>query len=67
MSLQDAQTFFDTLNHAYVAVHKTKEDLFWSTYMGISHDDGAFATAERAYKDFISDPDRKSTRLNSSH
>ena len=56
MSLTDSRTFFDTLNHAYVAVHKTKEDLFWSTYMGISHDDAAFAAAERAYKDFISDP-----------
>lgn len=56
MPLAASRRFFDALNLEYVAVHKTKEDLFWSTYMGITHDDAAFAKAEQAYKDFISDP-----------
>ncbi|MBS1816395.1 MAG: peptidase M3 [Acidobacteria bacterium] len=58
MSLAESRAFFDTLNHDYVAVHKAKEDLFWSTYMAISSDDEGFARAERAYKDFIADPEK---------
>jgi oligoendopeptidase F len=49
---------FDQLNTEYSAVHKTKEDLFWSTYMATSSDDAGFARAEEAYKNFISDPAR---------
>ena len=49
---------FDQLNTEYSAVHKTKEDLFWSTYMATSSDDAGFALAEEAYKTFISDPAR---------
>lgn len=56
--MRDARAFFDALNHEYSAVHKVKEDLFWATYMGTSHDDAAFARAERAFKDFASDPGR---------
>ena len=44
------------LNRAYNAVHKTKEDLFWATYMATSDDQAGFTRAENAYKDFISDP-----------
>src|SRR4051812_16885018 len=58
MSVQSARAFFDALNRDYIAVHKAKEDLFWATYMGMSNDDAGFASAERAYKDFISDPAR---------
>jgi len=50
--------YFDQLNRAYLAVHKTKEDLFWTTYMGTSHDQNGFTQAERAYKEFIGDPAR---------
>src|SRR5204863_4606324 len=39
-------------------VHKAKEDLFWATYMATSDDQAGFARAERAYKEFISDPAR---------
>lgn len=56
--MQDAHTLFDTLNTEYLTVHKTKEDLFWDTYMAISNDDAGFARAEEAYKNFISDPQR---------
>src|SRR5258708_34267696 len=56
--MNHTRAYFDELNRTYSAVHKTKEDLFWSTYMGTSDDQAGFARAERAYKEFISDPAR---------
>jgi hypothetical protein len=56
--MQNAREYFDYLNHAYVAVHRTKEELFWSTYMATSSDHEAFVRAESAYKEFIGDPDK---------
>ncbi|MCX2863889.1 M3 family metallopeptidase [Paucibacter sp. PLA-PC-4] len=56
--MMQAQEFFDALNRDYLRVHKTKEDLFWSTYMATSEDHAGFAAAEARYKDFISDPAR---------
>jgi hypothetical protein len=56
--MNDARIYFDQLNREYSAVHKTKEDLFWSTYMGTSDDQAGFARAEGAYKAFISDPEK---------
>ena len=56
--MPSAREVFDTLNTDYFTVHKTKEDLFWATYMGTSNDDAAFARAEASYKNFISDPVR---------
>src|SRR5665647_1110322 len=56
--MPSARDLFDTLNTDYSAVHKTKEDLFWATYMATSSDDAGFARAEEAYKNFISDPAR---------
>jgi Zn-dependent oligopeptidase len=55
-TMEQARRFFDQLNHAYTSVHRTKEELFWATYMAISDDHEGFARAEKAYKDFISDP-----------
>ena len=54
--MTEARAFFNSLNTEYVAVHQAKEQLFWATYMGTSDDDAGFARAEKAYKDFISDP-----------
>jgi oligoendopeptidase F len=54
--MEHARAYFDQLNRAYSAVHKTKEDLFWATYMATSDDQAGFTRAENAYKDFISDP-----------
>ena len=54
--MERARAYFDQLNHAYTAVHKTKEDLFWTTYMATSDDQAGFARAENAYKAFIADP-----------
>jgi oligoendopeptidase F len=56
--MPSARDVFDTLNADYLIVHKTKEDLFWDTYMAVSDNDVGFAQAEQAYKDFISDPKR---------
>jgi oligoendopeptidase F len=53
-----AQAFFNQLNRDYLQVHKTKEDLFWATYMATSDDHAGFAQAEQAYKAFISDAAR---------
>ncbi len=55
-TLATSRRFFDQLNQDYLRVHKTKEDLFWDTYMAISDDHDGFARAEQAYKDFIADP-----------
>lgn len=54
--LTSIREFFDTLNADYMKVHRTKEDLFWTTYMGTGEDRQAFARAESAWNDFISDP-----------
>src|SRR5258705_552832 len=55
-AMEHARAYFNHLNHTYNAVHKTKEDLFWATYMATSDDQAGFARAETIYKDFISDP-----------
>jgi oligoendopeptidase F len=59
--MQSAREVFDTLNTDYLAVHKTKEDLFWDTYMAVSSDDAGFARAEESFKNFISDPVKLAT------
>jgi hypothetical protein len=56
--MERIQAAFDRLNQDYLAVHKVKEDLYWSTYMAISDDTEGLAKAEQAYKDFVSDPSR---------
>ena len=54
--MQSAREYFNYLNHAYAAVHKAKEDLFWTTYMATSDDQADFTRAEGAYKEFVGDP-----------
>ncbi len=56
--MPSAREVFDTLNSDYLRVHKTKEDLFWATYMATSGDDAGFVRAEESYKNFIADPAR---------
>ena len=56
--MEHARAYFDQLNRDYIIVHRTKEDLFWSTYMATSDNQAAFTRAENAYKDFISDPSK---------
>ncbi|MEJ6000021.1 M3 family metallopeptidase [Paucibacter soli] len=52
------RAYFDQLNQDYLAVHKSKEELFWATYMATSDDHAGFARAEQRYKAFISDAGR---------
>ncbi|TRZ55684.1 MAG: peptidase M3 [Rhodocyclaceae bacterium] len=56
--MESTHAFFARLNHDYLKVHKTKEDLFWDTYMAVSDDHAGFAEAEQAFKAFIADPAR---------
>jgi oligoendopeptidase F len=58
MESAEIRRFFDTLNHDYLAAHRKKEELFWDTYMGTSEDHEGFASAEKAWKAFVSDAGR---------
>ncbi|MCF5897206.1 peptidase M3 [Aeromonas veronii] len=53
-----ARNYFNQLNADYLQVHRRKEDLFWSTYMGTSDDQAGFTAAEQAYKAFCANPAR---------
>lgn len=57
-TMESTRAFFVQLNRDYLKVHKTKEDLFWDTYMAVSDDHAGFAQAEQAFKAFIADPAR---------
>src|SRR6476469_2798727 len=54
--MQSAREYFNYLNHAYAAVHKAKEDLFWTIYMATSDDQAGFTRGEGTYKEFVGDP-----------
>ncbi|WP_145543557.1 M3 family metallopeptidase [Yersinia frederiksenii] len=58
--MQQALNYFNALNKDYLAVHQTKEDLFWQNYMGLGGVDIAqqFSAAETAYKRFIAQSHR---------
>ncbi|XTZ63426.1 M3 family metallopeptidase [Aeromonas salmonicida subsp. pectinolytica] len=51
-----ARNYLNQLNADYLLVHRRKEDLFWSTYMGTSDDQAGFTAAEQAYKAFCANP-----------
>ncbi len=46
----------DTLNQTYLAIHRKKEDLFWSTYMGTSDAHDQSAQAQTEWTHFLSNP-----------
>lgn len=50
-----ATDFLNNLNHQYLAIHRTKEDFFWDTYMGTSDDHEGSAKAQTAWTNFLSD------------
>lgn len=43
-------------NAEYLRVHTKKEDLFWTTYMGVEDDPDALKKAELEYKAYCGDP-----------
>lgn len=46
------------LNNDYLSVHRRKEDLFWSTYMGTSEAHEQSALAQTEWTNFLSDPQK---------
>jgi hypothetical protein len=58
MEARAARDLFERLNREYLAVHRRKEDLFWSVYMAVSDDHGALAEADKELKAFVSDSGR---------
>lgn len=46
--------YLDTLNKRYLAIHRSKEDFFWDTYMGLSDDHEGSTEAETAWIEFLS-------------
>lgn len=54
MTIKTLQDF----NREYLKVHVRKEDLFWSTYMGLEKDASRLKDAETAYLDYVSAPGR---------
>lgn len=56
--MQTAKQYFDLLNNEYLAAHREKEDLFWSTYMATSDKTDDFTAAEKRWTDFISNVSR---------
>ncbi|CAM4143664.1 M3 family metallopeptidase [Vibrio neonatus] len=54
------QNYLNSLNRDYLNVHRQKEDLFWTTYMGTSNDQAGSAAAETKWNQFLSDPERLS-------
>jgi oligoendopeptidase F len=53
-----ATTYLNRLNRDYLSIHRTKEDLFWETYMGTSDDHEGSAQAQTQWTNFLSDPGR---------
>ena len=56
--MQTAKQYFDLLNNEYLAAHRDKEDLFWSTDMATSDKTDDFTAAEKRWTDFISNASR---------
>ncbi|HLE00652.1 MAG TPA: peptidase M3, partial [Bdellovibrionota bacterium] len=50
-----AKTLED-FNREYLSVHTKKENLFWTTYMGVEKDGSLLEKAETEFKSYISDP-----------
>ncbi len=48
--------YLENLNEKYLKLHREKEDLFWTTYMGTNSDHDKFKQAEKDYKAFVSNP-----------
>lgn len=47
--------FLNDLNQRYLSIHRSKEDFFWKTYMGLSDDQQGATDAETVWNGFLSD------------
>ncbi|WP_417877850.1 M3 family metallopeptidase [Vibrio sp.] len=53
-----ATDYLNDLNQRYLAIHRTKEDFFWETYMGISDDHDGSTQAQTAWTHFLSNAEQ---------
>jgi len=53
-----ATEYLNDLNRRYLAIHRSKEDFFWETYMGISDDHDGSTKAQTAWTNFLSDAEQ---------
>lgn len=49
-----ATEYLNDLNQRYLTIHRSKEDFFWDTYMGISDDHEGSTKAQTAWTSFLS-------------
>ncbi|KAB2826193.1 M3 family metallopeptidase [Aliivibrio finisterrensis] len=49
-----ATAYLNDLNQRYLSIHRTKENFFWDTYMGLSDDHQGSTEAETAWTNFLS-------------
>lgn len=56
-----ATQYLKDLNQRYLDVHRTKEDLFWDTYMGIGNEHDRYTTAQTAWTHFLSNAEQIAT------
>ncbi|RKF20354.1 peptidase M3 [Alginatibacterium sediminis] len=50
-----ATDYLNQLNQDYLRIHRTKEDFFWQTYMGVSDDHQGSTAAQTQWTAFVSD------------
>ncbi|KOO16715.1 peptidase M3 [Vibrio xuii] len=56
-----ATEYLNDLNRRYLAIHRSKEDFFWETYMGISDDHDGSTKAQTVWTSFLSDAEQITT------
>ncbi|MDN3617647.1 M3 family metallopeptidase [Vibrio gallaecicus] len=49
-----ATAYLNDLNQRYLSIHRTKENFFWETYMGISDDHDGSTQAQTKWTEFLS-------------
>ncbi|MDD9155286.1 M3 family metallopeptidase [Aliivibrio sp. S4TY2] len=53
-----ATAYLNDLNQRYLSIHRTKENFFWDTYMGLSDDHQGSTEAETAWTKFLSNAEQ---------
>ncbi|MCP3700038.1 MAG: M3 family oligoendopeptidase [Aliivibrio sp.] len=53
-----ATTYLNNLNQRYLSIHRTKENFFWDTYMGLSDNHQGSTEAETSWTKFLSNAEQ---------
>ncbi|MDD9174362.1 M3 family metallopeptidase [Aliivibrio sp. S2TY2] len=53
-----ATAYLNDLNQRYLSIHRTKENFFWDTYMGLSDDHQGSTEAETSWTKFLSNAEQ---------